>query len=201
MIIGIAGGSGSGKTTLLNRLLETYKTHKPAALRQDNYYFPKEKQKIDENGWINFDLPSALDQETFASDLKSLLSGKEVVREEYQYNVSGLKRKTLRIEPSGLIFVEGLYVFYSDEVRDQLEVRILLETEKRLQFDRRLSRDQQQRDLKEFEVVYQWENHVLPCYKTYLEPFEKFADFRFSNNHDFEEEFQRLKQYIDERLY
>lgn len=200
MIVGIAGGSGSGKTTLLNRLLEVYADKRPAALCQDNYYLPKEEQRRDENGWINFDLPSAIDQTSFVQDLHALLSGKIIHRKEYKYNVAGAEQKQLITEPSELIFVEGLYVFHDERIRRKLEVRILLETEHKLQYERRLQRDQSERDLRVDEIQYQWENHVLPCYKDYLHPFEQYADFRFANNHSFEQEFQRLKNYIDERL-
>ena len=62
MIIGICGGSGSGKTTLLNRLKEEFKHSNPSVISLDNYYLPIEKQEKDDNGKVNFDLPTALDR-------------------------------------------------------------------------------------------------------------------------------------------
>ena len=56
MIVGICGGSGSGKTTLLKRLYNHYKHLNPSVFIMDNYYYPIEKQYIDENGFYNFDL-------------------------------------------------------------------------------------------------------------------------------------------------
>lgn len=200
MIIGISGGSGSGKTTLLRRLVNYYARHESAVLCQDNYYLPKDEQLVDSSGWINFDLPTAIDQASFHSDLVRLIEGKSVCRKEYGYNVAGRQRKELITEPSRLIFVEGLYVFFQKEVRDLLEVRILMKTEQNLQYQRRLLRDQKERDLKKQEVEYQWKNHVLPCYENYLLPLEKHADFCFENNVDFEREFVRLVHYIDQRI-
>ena len=61
-IVGITGGSGVGKTTLINQLYEEFQG-KVSTFSLDNYYLPKEEQIKDENGVINFDLPSALHAE------------------------------------------------------------------------------------------------------------------------------------------
>ena len=57
LVIGICGGSGSGKTTLLRRLAEELNAENPAVFSMDNYYHPIERQAVDQNGVINFDLP------------------------------------------------------------------------------------------------------------------------------------------------
>ena len=56
-VIGIAGGSGSGKTFFLNCFLNHFNPEDICLVSQDDYYKPKYLQKIDKNGWINFDLP------------------------------------------------------------------------------------------------------------------------------------------------
>ena len=75
MIIGICGGSGSGKTTLLNKLKAEFKDLEPSIISLDNYYLPIEQQKKDENGKVNFDLPSALDREKISADLSKVING------------------------------------------------------------------------------------------------------------------------------
>ena len=78
MIIGICGGSGSGKTTLLNRLYSKYKDLQPSVFSMDNYYRSIDHQLIDKNGEVNFDLPTALDQDKLVSDLQKLVNGEEI---------------------------------------------------------------------------------------------------------------------------
>ena len=85
MIIGICGGSGSGKTTLLKRISKKYAGLKPVIFSMDNYYLPIQNQKMDENGEINFDLPTALDEERLTKDLESLLSGHSMEIKEINY--------------------------------------------------------------------------------------------------------------------
>ena len=79
MIIGICGGSGSGKTTLLKRLYTKHKDLRPSVFSMDNYYRPIEQQFVDENGEVNFDLPTALDEEKLVSDLQKLCVVKKLL--------------------------------------------------------------------------------------------------------------------------
>ena len=60
-VIAIAGGSGSGKTSIINALKEHFPSTQIAALSQDDYYLPIEKQPLDESGEVNFDLPECID--------------------------------------------------------------------------------------------------------------------------------------------
>ena len=46
-IIGITGGSGSGKTTFIKRLREAFSEEELCILSQDDYYYPRDGQKIE----------------------------------------------------------------------------------------------------------------------------------------------------------
>jgi uridine kinase len=61
-VIGICGGSGSGKTTLLKKISSHYGPDSVSVFTMDNYYFPIEQQAKDQNGVVNFDLPTALNK-------------------------------------------------------------------------------------------------------------------------------------------
>ena len=61
-VIGICGGSGSGKTTLLKKLKHALGEHRVSVFTMDNYYLPKDEQAKDKNNVVNFDLPTALDE-------------------------------------------------------------------------------------------------------------------------------------------
>ena len=96
-VIGICGGSGSGKTTLLRSLSESFSAFKPSVFSMDNYYRPIEDQQRDENNIVNFDLPTALYEDRLISDLKSLVTGEEVVVKEYFFNAPPDKNILLTI--------------------------------------------------------------------------------------------------------
>ena len=194
LIIGICGGSGSGKTTLLRRLSEHFSSYNPSVFSMDNYYRPIEEQMKDENNVVNFDLPTALFSETLIKDLRNLITGQEIVVKEYFFNAPPDKNVLLTIRPSKVIIVEGLFLFHFHEIPPLLNMSIFVEVDHNVQLDRRLYRDQETRGYRREDILYQWNNHVLPCYEQYIAPYRNQADFIFQNDHRSEEEFTRLKE-------
>ena len=200
MIIGICGGSGSGKTTLLNRLYSAYKDLQPSVFSMDNYYRPIEQQFVDANGEVNFDLPTALDEEKLVGDLQKLVRGEEIIVKEYHFNSPPDKHVLITIKPSDIVIVEGLFLFHYPKVRELLEYSIFIEVDPKIQLDRRLYRDQETRGYSREAILYQWENHVLPCFDNYLLPYRKDADFLFRNDSNADADFEALTEEITQRL-
>lgn len=192
MIIGICGGSGSGKTTLLNRLCREFGDLNPSVFSMDNYYKPLEQQKLDDRGYYNFDLPSALDYQGMVDDLKKLINGEQIIVKEYHFNAPPDKHVLITIPPSKLIIVEGLFLFHYSKIRELLDYSIFINVDPQVQLDRRLYRDQESRGYSREDILYQWKYHVTPCYENYLLPYELQADFKYRNDSNSDEDFQRL---------
>jgi uridine kinase len=200
MIIGICGGSGSGKTTLLNRLSKTYAHLKPSVFSMDNYYRPIEEQMIDENGKVNFDLPSALDEKKLVDDLYRLMNGEHIHVKEYHFNSPPDLTTYTTIFPSELIIVEGLFLFHYEMVRAVIDYSVFIAVDKTTQLDRRLLRDAETRGYDKEDILYQWEHHVMPCFHNYLLPYEGLADFRFRNDEHADSDYKKLTREIDKRI-
>ena len=199
-VIGICGGSGSGKTTLLNRLADHYKEYSPSVFSMDNYYKSIELQEKDEKGVVNFDLPTALDQEKMENDLLKLIGGESIEVFEYQFNAGNKKHVLITIDPSELLIVEGLFVFEYETVHKLLDFSIFVDVDPSIQLDRRIYRDLESRGYSRSEILYQWENHVTPCYEKYLAPHETKADFIYHNDSRSERDFNRLLAVLEEIL-
>ncbi|TNE56239.1 MAG: uridine kinase [Bacteroidetes bacterium] len=200
MVIGICGGSGSGKTTLLRRLAQNFSGQKPSVFSMDNYYKSIEKQLIDENGEVNFDLPTALHEEKLVSDLDALISGDSIEVREYHFNSPPDKHVLITLDPSEIIIVEGLFCMHYPGVRERLDYSIFIDVALDVQLDRRLYRDQETRGYTHDAIMYQWNNHVLPCYEQFLLPYKEQADFQFRNDARADQDFELLVREIRERL-
>lgn len=200
MIIGICGGSGSGKTTLLKRLAHTFETLQPSVFSMDNYYFPIDKQVRDHNGEINFDLPSALNEQQLTEDLRQLVQGEAIEVKEYHFNAPPDKNVLITIQPSELIIVEGLFLFEYQGVHELLDYSIFIDVDPAVQLDRRLYRDQETRGYSREAILYQWDNHVTPCYRHYLNPHREKASFIYRNDHRADSDFDILKAEIARQL-
>lgn len=200
MIVGICGGSGSGKTTLLKRLAKEFGHLRPTVFSMDNYYYPIEKQAKDRNGIVNFDLPTALNREALINDLRQLKKGESIEVKEYHFNAPPGKNVLITLESSPLIIVEGLFLFAYQEVADLLDFSVFVDVDLDIQLDRRLYRDQETRGYSHDDIMYQWNEHVLPCYQEYLLPYKSTADFVFINDNHHEAEFNRLIEQLAPKI-
>ncbi len=196
-IIGVCGGSGSGKTTLVNRLASHFEAYKPVIFSMDNYYKALQEQQKDEKGYPNFDLPEAIDRVKLIADLSALLEGKAIRVKEYNYNTSE-EDHYINIQPSRLIFIEGLFIFHFREIFKRLDFSVFIDLALEIQLARRLSRDLSKRGYTHQSILYQWENHVIPCYKDYMLPYRDQANFIFRNDEHAEEDFSNLMQKLKE---
>ena len=166
----------------------------------DNYYKPIHFQHVDENGEINFDLPSALNEDHLVGDLQQLLSGSPIEVVEYHFNAPPDKNVLITIQPSDMVIVEGLFLFHYPGVRNALDFSIFIDVDLEVQLDRRLYRDQETRGYSRESILYQWKNHVTPCYENYLLPYRKEAHFNFRNDVHADEDFDKLVKIIEHQL-
>lgn len=183
-VIGIAGSSGSGKTFFLKCFLHHFEQHEVTLISQDDYYIPANTKTQEENRLYNFDLPTAIDRNAFYSDVKSLLDGETIIKQEYTFNNPALTPKILEIKPAPILIVEGLFIFHYEEIDALLDERIFLWADEEIALKRRLRRDLIERGYFEDDVRYKWVNHVVPAYKEYLLPYRDHADRFITNNTD-----------------
>lgn len=183
-VVGIAGSSGSGKTFFLNCFLNHFAAHEVALISQDDYYIPANTKTQEENKRYNFDLPTAIDRPAFERDIRLLFDGHTIHRKEYTFNNPALKPKLIETRPAPILIVEGLFIFYYDEVNALLNHRIFLHAEEEIALQRRLKRDLLERGYNEDDVRYKWVNHVIPAYHKYLLPFREQCDRIIINNTD-----------------
>jgi uridine kinase len=185
-IIGITGGSGSGKTLFLNRLLDSFTPEEVCLISQDTYYRDREEQPVDENGVKNFDLPESIDFEEYKQDILSLKNGQEVSRKEYTYNNPEAEPKIIVSKPAPIIVVEGLFVLYNKEIADLLDLKVFIDAKDYIKLKRRIIRDERERGYDLEDVLYRYENHVMPTYEEYIRPHKKHADLIIPNHKHFD---------------
>jgi uridine kinase len=199
-IVGITGGSASGKTLFLKNLLAAFPTKDLCLISQDNYYRPRDKQPVDEQGIHNFDTPFSLDSEQYARDIKDLMAGKTVLRQEYNFNNPNAAPKVLEFKPAPLIVVEGIFVFYYPEVADLLDLKIFIDAKEYIKLKRRIIRDRDERGYDLEDVLYRYERHVAPTYEKYIEPFKADADIIIPNNLHFQNALEVLVTFLSKKV-
>jgi len=195
-IIGISGGSGSGKTTFLNKLKETFTTDEVAFISLDNYYLPRENQKKDANGITNFDLPECIDAVTLAKDIAALREGQNVTRIEYVFNNEEASPQEIVIRPAKIYIIEGLFIYHYDALKDLFDLKLFIHAKDSLKLIRRIKRDNEERNYPLDDVIYRYENHVLPSYEKYIETYIDEVDVIINNNKSFDQALALVKSFI-----
>ncbi len=200
LIIGIAGGSGSGKTFFLNSFLHHFKNDKITLISQDDYYIPAGEMTQEENKLYNFDLPSTIDDEQFHIDVKKLIKGEVVYKKEYSFNNPLAVVKILEINPAPILIVEGLFILHFKKISNLLDLRIFIEADEEVALHRRIKRDGMERGYPEEDVIYKWNNHVVPAYKEFLLPYKEQCDQIVFNNDDTPDDIIRITEEITQEL-
>ncbi len=199
-LIGISGGSASGKTKFLNQLIDKFNPEDVCLISQDNYYIDRDDQPIDENGIQNFDLPESINASEFAEDIAKIKSGKGFSRLEYTFNNPAVTPKQLTFTPAPIVIIEGLFVMHFTEVNKLLDLKLFIDAKDHIRLKRRIIRDNTERGYDLEDVLYRFENHVMPTYDRYLEPLKHDADLIIPNNSHFENALEVLSGFLHARL-
>jgi uridine kinase len=199
-VIGVTGGSGSGKTTFIQMLEERFGKEELCVFSQDNYYKPRNEQVWDQNEVQNFDLPDSFRRKEFFDDVRSLLRWEAVEVEEYTFNNSLKQPQKLRFEPAPIVVLEGIFVFYYEEIYELMDLRLFIDVDEHLKIIRRIRRDAEERNYPLDDVLYRYQHHVFPTFEKYIQPFRDKADMVINNNYNFSRSIQVFDLFLKKKL-
>ena len=175
-MIGIAGASGSGKTLVANTIMEKLGSDKVVLIQEDSYYKDLSDIPLDERSGRNFDHPDAFDHDLLAEHLELLLQGKTIAHPIYDYKTHSRLKETRTVGPHSIIILEGILVLNEPKLREQMDIRVFIDTEPDICFIRRLQRDIRERGRTVESVITQYQNTVRPMYFQFVEPSKRHAD-------------------------
>jgi len=200
-IIGIAGGSGSGKSTFVQNLKQKFTSEEVCIVTLDNYYIPRDEQVTDENGYKNFDLPGSIDSKALLDDLNKLKRGIEIEQIEYVFNNEKAVATTITIKPAPVIIIEGLFIYHYEDLRSIFDLKLFIHAKENLKLIRRIKRDQKCRNYPLEDVIYRYENHVIPSFEKYIEIYKEECDLIVNNNKSFDKGLEVVELFIEGFLH
>lgn len=173
-LIGITGGSGSGKSTVVRRIKEAYP--EAVVISQDSYYRSAPFISNDNITAYNFDHPDAFDMDLMLDNLRNLKDGRACMMPQYDFVHHRRRDEFVRVEPSNLIILDGLMIFYDERIRDVLDLKLYVDTPADIRFIRRLQRDIKERGRTVESVIEQYTKVVRPGHFNFIEPMKEYAD-------------------------
>ncbi|MBO9641147.1 MAG: uridine kinase, partial [Siphonobacter aquaeclarae] len=104
--------------------------------------------------------------------------------------------RELLFYPTPIIVVEGIFVFYFEEIANLLDLKVFIAAKNKIKLNRRIRRDADERGYDINDVLYRWEHHVRPTYQKYIKPYKANADIVIPNNEHFEKGLDMLVCYL-----
>ena len=175
MIIGIAGGTGSGKTTITRKLKERF-GEDVSVIYHDSYYKRRDDLSYEERVKLNYDHPDAFDTPLMVRDLRELRAGRPVLCPVYDYSIYNRTDRTQEIRPTKVVIAEGILIFHDPALREQMDIKIFVDTDADTRILRRILRDVKERGRTLESVVGQYLATVKPMHEQYVQPSRKYAD-------------------------
>lgn len=176
LVVGIAGGTGSGKTTVAHKLAAAMPADRCVTVEHDAYYRDQSHLPLEERAKTNFDHPASLESSLLAEHLRDLRAGKTVNVPIYDFASHTRSKETRKVAPAALIIVEGILVFAEAQVREQMDIKIFVDTDADIRLMRRIRRDLESRGRSFDSIRNQYYATVRPMHLEYVEPTKRWAD-------------------------
>lgn len=173
--IGIAGGTGSGKTTITRKLMQRFGGD-VSVVYHDNYYKAHHDMPLEDRAKLNYDHPNSFDTDMLVEDLKKLRRGETIQCPVYDYSIHDRVAKTVTVKPARVIIVEGILIFQSRELCEQMDIKIYVDTDADVRILRRITRDVRDRGRSLDSVINQYLTTVKPMHEQFVEPSKRNAD-------------------------
>lgn len=175
--LGIMGGSAAGKTTFATALAAHLSEFEPIILNQDSYfrdwseYTEAEREKV-----ITANHPDAVLWDSLVTDIRKLRNSESIEKPTPGTRAAQRNEEETRIHPSQLVIVEGHLIFWSEDLRNLMDIKVFLDVDPHERVLRRMLRDVAQRG-GDLEWAINWyRRDVLPNFPVYTEPCKRYAD-------------------------
>ncbi len=94
----------------------------------------------------------------------------------YDYSIHNRTDRTEEVHPTKVIIVEGILIFADEELADEMDIKIFVDTMPMSGSLRRILRDVRERGRTLESVVEQYLTTVKPMHEQYVEPSKRRAD-------------------------
>ena len=175
-MIGVAGGSGSGKTTIARRIAASIPVEAVSILEHDAYYRDRPDLPLEERNLLNFDHPDSLESELLVEHLAALRRGEAVEVPIYDFTTHRRRTETRAVDPTPVVVVEGILVFVEERLREQLDLKLFVDTDADIRAFRRIRRDIEQRGRSFQSIREQYYRTVRPMHLQFVDPSKRWAD-------------------------
>lgn len=176
-VIGIAGDSGAGKSRLLEKIEHLFGTEKDVLFIEGDGDHRWERGN---ENWEQYTALNPLANYLYrqAENIRELKRGNHVLRSDYSHE-SGTFTSQRRINARKYIVLCGLHSLYLPILREELDLKIFMDTDSLLRNYWKIERDMQSRGYSKEQILEMIEKRK-PDAEKYIYPQKQFADMVIS---------------------
>lgn len=131
-----------GKTTLARAVFKAVGGSKNAVyLTHDHYYRDISHKTLEERSKTNFDHPDSLETEMLVEHVQQLKRGDTAELPNYDFSTHSRTAVTTLVHPKNIFIVEGILLFTSLELCDEMDMKIFVDADNDTRVIRRIARD------------------------------------------------------------
>lgn len=201
LTIGIAGGTGSGKSTVVRKIIERLPLNEVVLLPQDSYYYDSAHIPAEDRLKINFDHPESIEFSLLIEHLQKLKAGESIQQPIYSYVTCTRSKETVTIFPKEVIIIEGILVLTNLELRQQMDLKVFVDTDADDRLIRVIKRDMTERGRDVSTIIDRYQRTVKPMHEQFIEPTKRFADLIVPQGGSNEIAIDILSMYIQNNLH
>jgi uridine kinase len=143
----------------------------------DNYYRDLAHLSYQERCQQNFDDPAILESDLLATHIATLAQGKSIHRPIYDFATHRrVAHQQEHVPATSLLIVEGLFALYYPALLPHYSLRIYVDADDEICFQRRLARDVRERGRTVESVTAQYNATVRESGEKFVRPSAKNAD-------------------------
>jgi uridine kinase len=171
-VVAICGNSGVGKSTVLESIQKVFPFDSKLQIETDRYHkWERNSREWKTHTHLN---PNANNLEKLTDDTYLLKMGETVEMIDYDH-ASGKFTAPVKVESKNFIFLCGLHTFYKDSLRKQLDFKLFIDTEDKLNCYWKVRRDTTKRGHSIETILKNIEARRLD-YEQYIKPQKSYAD-------------------------
>ncbi|OMJ89212.1 hypothetical protein SteCoe_8689 [Stentor coeruleus] len=173
-IIGICGGSCSGKS-LVTEKLKLSLDLSASVINEFDFYHPNLTNTD------NFDSPDAINWELLESCLNTLNSKSTFECPQYDLLKHKRKKNTLKLYPTRVVIVEGMFILSREEIRNKLDLIIFVDCPDDIRVANRIRKFTKNFNMSLEFIIEYYLKYTKIAYEKYIKPSKIYADIIVPN--------------------
>ena len=162
-IIGICGGSCSGKSQITERLKLSL-DFSASVINEFDFYLPN----LDSEN--NFDSPDSINWDLLQTCLETLNSHATFDCPQYSMRKHRQKENSLKLFPTPVVIIEGLFLFSKEEIRRMLDLSIFVDCPDDVRLGNRVRKFSAENGMSLDFIIDYYLKYTKIAYEKFIEP-------------------------------